>query len=90
MHKLFTFEDLVRYAYDEMSPEEAAEFRAELNECPEMKMELALINEGKNLVGRQQEPAPSPGTIRNILNYSKALSINKGSATGIACEMILN
>lgn len=89
MHKLFTFEDLVRYAYDEMPPGEAAEFRAELDECPEMQIELALINEGKSLAGGQ-EPAPSPGTIRNILDYSKALSITKGPATGIACEMILN
>jgi len=89
MHKLFTSEDVIRFAYDEMPEEEVVEFRQELLECPEMAAELRIINEAKRLIDNTSE-TPSNGVVRRILNYSKALKFYPSKSAPKPIEIVLN
>ena len=43
MQKLFTHNDIIRFAYNEMNSDEAVEFKAELKDHPELEMELEQV-----------------------------------------------
>ncbi len=89
MHKTFTHEDVIRFAYQEMNAAEEAAFTAELAECDETVAELSSI---RNTVEWLDESAGQPkhSTIQTLLNYSKSLRIKKTSIDGLAVEVVLN
>ncbi len=89
MHKLFTSNDILRFAYNEMQPGEAAEFYAELSYCPEMEEELEYIQLTKSLLDDSVEQ-PCSGVIQSILSYSAALEIQKIPSRGLTVEMVFN
>lgn len=89
MHKIFTPEDLVRFAYNEMSKVESRELQEELQLCDELRCEFEEINESKSMMNFPKTSA-SPETINSILNYSKSLRILEPSSTGKSFEVILN
>jgi hypothetical protein len=89
MHKTFTPQDVIRFAYQEMNAAEEAAFTAELAECDETVAELSSI---RNTVEWLDETAGQPkhSTIQTLLNYSKSLRIKKTSIDGLAVEVVLN
>jgi len=89
MHKIFTPEDLVRFAYNEMSKVETRELQEELLLCDDLRCELEEIMESKTLISFPQKSASSE-TVNSILNYSKSLRIIASSSTGKSFEVILN
>jgi hypothetical protein len=89
MHKLFTSEDVIRFAYDEMPEDEVVEFRQELIECPEMAAELRIVNEAKNLIDTTFE-TPSNAVLQRVLNYSKSLKFYTSAASPKPIEVVLN
>ncbi|MFM2285635.1 MAG: hypothetical protein RLZZ543_1132 [Bacteroidota bacterium] len=89
MHKLFTSNDILRFAYNEMQANEAAEFCAELSDCPEMAEELEIIHRTKSLLDETVE-VPQAGVIQSILSYSAALQIREIPSRGITLEAVFN
>lgn len=89
MHKLFTSEDVIRFAYNEMPADEAAEFCIELAGCPETAAELKSITDAQKILD-ETSFLPQKGVINSILNYSKALKIQKESSIGSPLEVVLN
>ncbi len=89
MHKLFTSKDIIRFAYNEMQPEEAADFSAELVDCPEMSEELEMIQFTQSLLDDSVEQ-PQAGVIQSILSYSAALQITKIPSRNMSLEVVFN
>jgi len=89
MHKLFTSEDVISFAYNEMPADEAVEFCAELNGCPEMASELETINEVRIMMDATSL-VPQAGVVQAILNYSRSLKIQKETFFGAPLEVVLN
>jgi hypothetical protein len=89
MHKIFTPEDLVRFAYHEMSKVESRELQEELQSCHELRCEFEEIMDSKSMMSFPKTSASSE-TINSILNYSKSLRILEPSSTGKSFEVILN
>lgn len=89
MHKIFTSEDLIRFAYNEMNAEESIEFEAELLECGHLQYELQEILEMKAIMDRTAEAA-SASVVSSLLNYSASLHIVKSSSTGGSFGVVLN
>jgi len=89
MHKLFTSEDVIRYTYDEMPPDEALEFKLELNECEEIAAEFRSVKAAKNLLDNSTETA-SARSIQNILNYSKSITFFSTASSPKRVEVVLN
>jgi hypothetical protein len=89
MHKLFTSEDVIRFAYDEMPEDEVVEFRQELIECPEMAAELRMINEAKGLLSQTLE-TPSSAVLQRVFNYSKSLKFYESAYASKPVEVVLN
>lgn len=89
MHKIFTSEDLIRYAYQEMSSEESLELNAELQYCEELREELADIEKIQQHLNDSVELV-NPKRVNSILAYSASLRIIKSSSTGSTFGVILN
>lgn len=89
MHKIFTPEDVIRFAYKEMNSAEEAAFTIELADCDETVAELSTI---RNTIEWLDESAghPKHSTIQNLLNYSRALRIENTSIDGLSVEVVLN
>ncbi len=89
MHKIFTSEDLVRFAYNEMTASESLEFEAELLECEHLQQELQEILEMKSILDKSAESAPR-SVVNSLLNYSASLQIVRSSSTGGSFGVVLN
>jgi anti-sigma factor RsiW len=89
MHKIFTSEDLIRYAYQEMSSEESLELNAELQYCEELREELTDIEKIQQHLNDSVEQV-NPKRVNSILAYSASLRIIKSSSTGSTFGVILN
>lgn len=89
MHKTFTPEDVIRFAYQEMNPAEEAAFTAELAECEETANELSKIRNTIEILD-QSAGHPRHSTIQTLLNYSKSLRIENTSIDGLSVEVVLN
>jgi hypothetical protein len=89
MQKIFTSDDLIRYAYNEMTDVETAEFQAELIECEYLQQELLQIIETKNMLDESVKSAPSE-VITSLLNYSSSLRMINSASTGGAFGVVLN
>lgn len=89
MHKLFTSNDLILFAYHEMPADEAAEFCLEIAGSPETEEELFEIMEVKNKLDSCSFQ-PQPGVVQSILNYSNALEIKESMQLKGSFEVVLN
>jgi 4-diphosphocytidyl-2C-methyl-D-erythritol kinase len=89
MDKIFTSDDLIRYAYNEMTEAESAEFHSELIECEHLQQELLQIIETKNRMEESVMSAP-PEVIKSLLNYSSSLQIVNSVSTGGSFGIVLN
>ena len=89
MHKLFTSEDVISFAYNEMPADEAAEFCAEVAGCSEMASELETMKELRKMMDTTSL-IPQAGVVTAILNYSKSLKIQKETFFGAPFEVVLN
>lgn len=89
MHKTFTPEDVIRFAYQEMNTAEEAAFTAELADCDETVAELSTL---RSTIEWLDEAAGQPkhSTIQTLLNYSKSLRIENTSIDGLSVEVVLN
>lgn len=89
MQKLFTHKDIIRFAYNEMNSDEALDFKTELEDHPELELELDQILASQDALNRLTE-APNPGIIKSLLAYSASLKIHKISSRGITLDIVTN
>jgi|688.fasta_scaffold817525_2 hypothetical protein len=89
MQKLFTHNDIIRFAYNEMNSEEALEFKTELKDHPELELELDHILASQDALDKLTE-APNPGIVKSLLAYSASLKIHKISSRGITLDIVNN
>lgn len=89
MYKLFTSEDLIRFAYHEMTDSESEELKAELLECEHLQQELHEILETKDLMDEVVESAPVT-LVKSLLNYSASLHVLRSSSGGGSFGVVLN
>jgi hypothetical protein len=72
MNKNFTFEDLIRYAYNETGFIESVKIRQAIDENPELcENYVQLVNTMHVMDSLLKEP--SEKSVENILEYSKSL-----------------
>jgi hypothetical protein len=76
MHKTFTLDDLILFAYNETGNEKSAEIIKALGEDEEFLEEYESIIDVQHQLDSIKE-TPSRNVIDNILNYSKALNVFK-------------
>lgn len=89
MQKLFTHNDIIRFAYNEMNSSEAVEFKAELKDHPELELELEHIQATQKALDNLTE-IPNPGIVKSLLAYSASLQIHKISSRGIVLDIVKN
>jgi hypothetical protein len=89
MQKLFTHNDIIRFAYNEMNSEEALEFKTELKDHPELELELDHILASQDALDKLTE-APNPGIVKSLLADSASLKIHKISSRGITLDIVNN
>lgn len=89
MQKLFTHNDIIRFAYNEMNSDEALEFKAELKDHPELEMELEQVQATQKALDNLSE-IPNPGIIKSLLAYSASLQIHKIPSRGIVLDIVKN
>ncbi|RYC69148.1 MULTISPECIES: hypothetical protein [Spirosoma] len=70
MTKTFTQDDVVRYVYEETSPEESLLIEDALMSEPELMTFFLDALEMRSLMNRI-EREPRPDTVQSILNYSR-------------------
>jgi hypothetical protein len=64
-------EAMMRYLYNEMSPEESNEFLSEINSNPEIQEQFTQIKKGIETLDEIQY-SPSTSVIERIMNYGSA------------------
>ncbi len=89
MQKLFTHNDIIRFAYNEMNSNEAVEFKAELKDHPELELELEHIQATQKALDNLTE-IPNPGIVKSLLAYSASLQIHKIPSRGIVLDIVKN
>ncbi len=89
MHKLFTTNDLIRFAYNEMPKDEALELSYELAECEDLSAEFQQIIDTRSLLNKTAL-VPQSGRVTALLNYSKSLHVCKLPQTEFSVEVVLN
>jgi len=89
MQKLFTHNDIIRFAYNEMNSDEAVEFKAELKDHPELELELKKIQATQKALDKLSDN-PNPGIIKSLLAYSASLQIHKIPSRGIVLDIVKN
>ena len=89
MQKLFTHNDIIRFAYNEMNSHEAVEFKAELKGHPELELELEHIQATQKALDNLSE-IPNPGIVKSLLAYSASLQIHKIPSRGIVLDIVKN
>jgi hypothetical protein len=81
MHLYYTFNDLALIAYNESDFLDKEEFRNTLNESILSSKSFRKILKLKKYLA-DKNIGPSESTIRNILNYSQALSVHHTEKAG--------
>lgn len=89
MQKLFTHNDIIRFAYNEMNSNEAVEFKVELKDHPELELELEHIQATQKALDNLNE-IPNPGIVKSLLAYSASLQIHKIPSRGIILDIVKN
>ncbi len=77
----FTLNDLILFAYSEPDQSEAENYRKVIRENIKLSKEYNTILRIKQYF-KSKKVGPSESTIKNILNYSKALSVNQTKNAG--------
>ena len=88
MHKTFTKDDLLRYLYGEMKPEDQQELRSVVLEDNKLQAQFLAFKEAKEFLTKVQL-SPSEFTVSNILSYDKALTVKPSKQLKVV-EFILN
>lgn len=70
MTLLFTHEELIRYLYNETSPERAADIEAALSTDWSLHEKMEVLQRSVKALDTPLE-SPRPEVIRNILNYAR-------------------
>lgn len=81
MQQMNTFNDLVLFAYSEPDFAEAESFEKMISKNRELSIEYRTILRVKSLLKKLQV-GPSDSVIKNILSYSRALSVSKSKNAG--------
>ena len=81
MQYLNTHNDLILFAYNEPDVPNADDYHKVIDSDGELSREYKSIQKLKNYLFRLKV-GPSEFVIKNILNYSKALSVNKSIVAG--------
>lgn len=81
MHRSFTLNDLILFAYTEPENAEAESYRNLIRGNKFLTREYKTICRVKRYFA-SKKVGPSESTINNILNYSKALSVNSTKQAG--------
>jgi len=89
MQKLFTHNDIIRFAYNEMNSNEAVEFKAELKDHPELELELKQVQATQKALDNLSD-IPNSGIVKSLLAYSVSLQIHKIPSRGIILDIVKN
>lgn len=81
MHRSFTINDLILFAYSEPDLTNAEKYRKVIRENKFLSTEYSAILKIKQYF-TSNKVGPSESTINNILSYSKALSVNHTKNAG--------
>jgi len=81
MHTSFTLNDLILFAYTEPDTADADSYRKVINGNLLLDKEYKMICRIKQYF-TSKKVGPSESTIKNILSYSKALSVNRTEKAG--------
>lgn len=81
MYRSFTLNDLILFAYTEADNAECENYRNVIREDKDLSKEYKTICRIKRYFS-SNKVGPSESTIKNILNYSKALSVNATKQAG--------
>ena len=81
MQQMNTFNDLVLFAYSEPDFPEAESFHKMIDSNRELSIEYRTILRVKSYLNKLKV-GPSDSVIKNILSYSRALSITKSKNAG--------
>jgi len=81
MQQMNTFNDLVLFAYSEPDYAEAESFHKMINSNRELSIEYRTILRVKSYLNKLKV-GPSESVIKNILGYSRALSVSKSKNAG--------
>lgn len=88
MQQMNTFNDLVLFAYSEPDLAEAESFQKMINNNRELSIEFRTILRVKSILNKLKV-GPSESVIKNILSYSRALSVSKSKNAGYI-SLLLN
>lgn len=88
MHRSLTLNDLILFAYTEPEDFEAENYRNVIRGNKFLTKEYKTICKLKQYFANKKV-GPSKSTINNILNYSKALSVNSTKKAG-SFSLLLN
>ena len=88
MHKTFTKEDLLRYLYEEMNPEERQQLHSVILEDSTLKADFQALKEAKKILNKGRV-SPSTFTVNNIMSYAKALIVKPSKQLRIV-DFVLN
>lgn len=81
MHRSFTLNDLILFAYSEPDETDSNSYYDLIRENKNLSREYKAICKIKQYFANKKV-GPSKSTINNILNYSKALSVNSTKKAG--------
>lgn len=81
MHRSFTLNDLILFAYSEPENTEAENYRNLIRADKLLSREYNMVCRLKRYFA-SKKVGPSESTINNILNYSRALSVNTTKQAG--------
>lgn len=81
MHRSFTLNDLILFACSEPEDAEAENYRRLIRKSKFLTNDYKAICKIKQYFSNSKV-GPSKSTINNILNYSKALSVNSTKKAG--------
>jgi len=81
MNRSYTINDLILFAYSESENDESDKYRSFIRKNKLLRKEYNTICRIKHYFATKKV-GPSESTIKNILSYSKALSVNRTQKSG--------
>jgi len=81
MNRSYTINDLILFAYSEPENDESEKYRSFIKKNRLLSKEYKTICRIKHYFA-SKKVGPSESTIKNILSYSRALSVNRTQKAG--------
>jgi len=81
MNRSYTINDLILFAYSEPENDESEKYRSFIRKNKLLNKEYKTICRIKHYFA-SKKVGPSESTIKNILSYSRALSVNRTQKAG--------